>query len=355
MAKLIQPLSDDDLRRLGVGAVRKSYTDIAKDYRRIIDREISMCPMCGDWLETNKGFYVDERYVSGRYPICKRCLMRIVENRKTDKDKPNETKESVQKVLRMLDRVYDDNFYNECVKGAYDSVKEKNRNSPFATYITAILSLPNWKGKTWEHSYFGDELVNNPNESEITENSKIIKKARKRFGLDYNLRDLYFLETEYEDWTSRYPCENKAQEILFKRICCKELEIEKAQKNGADTKDLDKTLQDLMASMQIKPSQSNSNSLTEAKSFGELIGVWEREKPIPEPEGVFKDIDKIGLLIDVFYKGHLSKMMGLKNAFSSIYEKFIKKYSVEKNVYEEDEDSEVLFNQIFADGIDDEI
>ena len=70
---------------------------------------------------------------------------------------------------------------------------------------------------------------------------------------------------------------------MFQRICSIELEIRKAQKEKRDTKDLDKTLQDLMSSLSVKPSQSNSNALTEAKTFGQLIQKWEEEKPIPEP------------------------------------------------------------------------
>jgi hypothetical protein len=41
-------------------------------------------------------------------------------------------------------------------------------------------------------------------------------------------------------------------------------------------------------------------------------------------------------------------MMGLKNGFSSIYEKFMKKYTVSKPEYDEDTDSEILFEQIFG-------
>ena len=162
------------------------------------------------------------------------------------------------------------------------------------------------------------------------------------------------METEYQDWIKRYACENKAQEILFKRICFKELEIDKAQKAGKDTKELDKTLQDLMGSMALKPNQNNSNALTEAKTFGQLIQKWENEKPIPEPEGEFADVDKIGLYLDVFFKGHLSKMMGLKNAFSSLYDRFMKKYTVTRPEYKEDADTEMLFDQIFGSQIDKE-
>ena len=163
-----------------------------------------------------------------------------------------------------------------------------------------------------------------------------------------------YLENEYQDWTTRYPCENKAQELLFKRICFKELEIDKAQKAGKDTKELDATLQNLMGSLNVKPSQKTSNALTDNLTFGQLIDKWEQEKPIPEPDEEFKDVDKIGLYIDVFFKGHLSKMMGLKNAFSSLYEKFISKYTVKKPQYDEDFDSEALFDKIFGTKMDDE-
>lgn len=82
--------------------------------------------------------------------------------------------------------------------------------------------------------------------------------------------------------------------------------------------------------------------------------VAEEEKPIPEPDEDFKDVDKVGLYVDVFFKGHLSKMMGLKNAFSSLYEKFMAKYTVKKPEYEEDTDSEALFDQIFGARMDEE-
>ena len=47
-------------------------------------------------------------------------------------------------------------------------------------------------------------------------------------------------------------------------------------------------------------------------------------------------------------------MMGLKNGFSSLYEKFMSKYTVSKPQYDEDTDSEILFEQIFGSKMDDE-
>ena len=353
MANFKAALTPEEIKHLGVTKVREAYIALAEDYNRIFDRKYLICPICGNPQRAEETFYKDDRFVAHRFPVCKRCLQRMVEQRKTDKEEPNETKESVMTVLQILDLPYLDDLYDNCVKGALDGIKEKNRHSPFATYITMILSLPQYKGKHWKNSEFPPDYKNE-DEEQINENSRILKQAKKRFGDGYSNSDLIFLENEYQDWTRRYACENKAQELLFKRICFKELDIDKAQRSGKDTEKLDTSLQQLMGSMSLKPNQNNSNALTEAKTFGQLIQKWENEKPIPEPEDEFKDIDKIGLYIDVFFKGHMSKMMGLKNAFSSLYDRFMAKYTVTKPEYTEDAETEMLFEQIFGKQIEKE-
>lgn len=352
MANLKPPLDEEAVKKEGVAKIRIEYNRLAKDYNRIIENDLLLCPMCNTWQKAEEGFYFDKEYATNRFPTCKRCILKKVEQRKTDRDEPNETKESVMAVCRWMNRVFDENFYNECVKGALDAVKEKNRQSPFATYITAIQSLPNWRGKTWEDSVFLDD--SEQSEEDIKENSRVIKAARKRFGTEYSLSDLFFLETQYEDWVQRYACESKAQELLFQRIAHTQLAIEKAQKAGRDTDKLDKTLQDLMTSNAIKPASNNSSSFSEAKTFGQLIELWEESKPAPEPEEEFKDVDNISLYTDVFYRGHLAKMMGLKNGYSEAYDSYMDQYKAKKKTYEEEENSEALFDQIFGGQINEE-
>lgn len=350
MASLQYALTVSELKARGdVSSLREEYERIASTYNSLLDKEFLLCPSCGDFKKRDTGFYTDNRYIIGRYPVCKECLLKIAEQRKKDRDAPNETPESVQKVMQMLDRPYDNEFYEKCVKGAADGVKEKNRSSPFATYITAIMSLPQWQGKTYADSDFGTSVETTElSEEEVAMNEELLAKARARFGRDYNNADLLFLEKEYEDWVTRNPCETKSQETLYERICFTKLKIIKYEREGKDTTSLDKNLQDLMSSNQIKPSQNNGNSLTDAKTFGQLIEKWENEKPIPEPSDEFKDVDKIGLLIDVFFKGHLAKMMGLKNAFSARYDQFMKKYTVNKPEFEDEEYSEELFDKMFG-------
>lgn len=349
MADMKYASTVEELKRQGVSSLRDAYVEVADNYNSLLDMKILRCPMCGDFKKKDAGFYQDMRFISGRYPVCKECLLKMAEQRTNDRDEPNETKKSVQRVLMMLDKIYDDDFYDKCVKGAADGVKEKNRHSPFATYITAIMSLPQWQNKTWDDSDFGSSVIKTDlDEDTARANEELLRRAKERFGDEYNNADLLFLEREYEDWVGRNPCETKSQETLFKRICFIELRIDKAEKSGKDTKELDKTLQELMSSNQIKPAQNVANALTDAKTFGQLIEKWENEKPIPEPSEEFKDVDRIGRLLDVFFKGHLAKMMGLKNAFSASYDHFMKKYTVTKPEYEEDSPSEELFEKFFG-------
>lgn len=350
MIRLKPALTEDEVRKTGVAQIRQAYNNLAKDYNRILDGDLCYCHKCNEFRNTD-AFYTDKTYSSGLFPICKKCLIGMACDYDKKTNQYTDNRDKTMDVLKMMNLPYIDSMYQSALTSCAEDIQDKHRNTAWSHYITVIKSLPNWRGKTWKDSEMPSDYFNG-DEQEINENSRTLKQARKRFGDGYSNSDLMFLENEYQDWIKRYACENKAQEILFKRICFKELEIDKAQKSGKDTKELDKTLQDLMGSMALKPNQNNSNALTEAKTFGQLIQKWENEEPIPEPDEEFRQVNKIGLYLDVFFKGHMSRMMGLKNAFSNTYDKFIKKYTVDKPQYDEDTDSETLFNQIFGSGVD---
>ena len=47
-------------------------------------------------------------------------------------------------------------------------------------------------------------------------------------------------------------------------------------------------------------------------------------------------------------------MMGLKNGYSALYDSYMDKYRAKKKTYEEEENSEALFDQIFGGQINEE-
>lgn len=349
MANLKPALTPEQVKKSGVTNIRTAYNELAVTYNRFLDRDLLLCPICGDFMKGETSFYYDSNYVTNRYPICKSCLVAMVEQRKNknDKSEPNETKESVQRVLQNMNRVYDDKFYDDCVKGALDETGEKLRHSPFATYITAIQSLPQWRGKTWKDSDFGDSSLSlDENETRIIQ--KTIKAAKKRFGTSYSNEELMLLENEYQDWITRYECNTKAQEEVFENLSMIKLLKKRALAEGKPTKDLDKQQQDWLDTGSLKPKQNSMDTMSDAQTFGTLLQKYEETRPLPEIDPALEDVDKIGLYFDVFFRGHTLKMLGLKNTFSNIYERIMKKYTVTKPEYNEEEDSEAIFEKVFG-------
>ena len=129
--------------------------------------------------------------------------------------------------------------------------------------------------------------------------------------------------------------------------------ILKATRRGDDTKELDTTFLKQLEAAKLQPKQNSGDTTANNQTFGTLIDKWENTRPIPEVDEDLRDVDKIGLYIDTFFKGHLAKMMGLKNGLSNLYTKFMKKYTVEKPEYSDEENSEVLFDAIFGDQLSD--
>lgn len=346
MANLRQAKTDDEIKKLTVNNVKKAYHELALDYNHILNGDYIYCPNCGKW-KSIKCFYSSTESKDGvEHFGCKECILDMCTDTSRDGIRID-NKEKTIETFRRLNWVFIDSDYTAQVNSLAVSVGEKIRSTAAQQFIVMVKSLPQYRGKTWN-----DSILDAEDETNIPEyNTKIVKKtlkdARKRFG-NYSNEDLMFLENEYQDWIQRYPCENKGQEVLYKQICFIELNIDKAQKEGKDTKDLLKSLQDVMTSLQIKPSQNNSNALTEAKTFGQLIAKWEESKPIPEPDDDFKDVDHISEYVDVFMRGHLAKMMGLKNGYSEKYDSYISQHSAKKHEYEEDETSPSIYDQIFG-------
>ena len=308
------------------------------------------CPTCGTpykKLDDNFPASQSEMYAGWDYhlPICKRCLDKTFTH--YTEVYGNDEDAAIRRICEKFDI-----YYNVSLLNASRKIT-KNR-SRIHTYVSRA-NLNQYKGKTFDTT-LDEERIEGVIETydDIKDEKKTKLKTVKFFGTGFSDDDYQYLQDQYTDWTTRCECKTKAQEEVFKRICFKQLEILKANRLGIDTKDLDKTFQDYLDTANLKPKQNNLDALSDAQTFGTLLAKWENERPLPEIDEELKDVDKIGLYIDVFFRGHLAKMMGLKNGLSNLYNKFIKKYTVERPEYEGDEDNEALFDAIFGSQTDDE-
>lgn len=347
MAHIKQAKSEEDIKKLTVAGVKKEYNALAIEYNKLINLDYIYCPQCNDFI-THNNFYKSNENASGVIHVgCKKCLLKMA----TDYDKKNnlyiDNKEKAIKTLMLMDLPFIEKVYDDAVADVNNAVNERNRGSAWLQYMVMVQSLPQYRNKHFEDSEYNDNSEYN-DEVEIKENKKTIKAAKKRFGIGYSNEDYMFLENEYQDWVTRYECNTKAQESLFERLSFKKLEIMKATKNGQPTKDLDKTYTDLLGAANIQPRQTTLDTMSDAQTLGTLIQKYEETRPLPEIDPELADVDKIGLYLDSFYKGHMCKMLGLKNRFSNIYEKVMAKYTVKPPEYDSETDSEDIFEKIFG-------
>lgn len=257
---------------------------------------------------------------------------------------------AIEHFCQQVDWVYDENPL--VVAKEYES---GHRDRTRLSHYSARKNLNVGNRKTYIDTIKYDFENNRDGIIESIEDIKDSKKTKAKtvrfFGTGFADEDYSFLEDEYLDWTTRHECNTKAQEEVFKQICYAQLDILKAKRSNQSTKDLTKTLQDLLATANLQPKQTKENTIAEQNSFGTLIRKWENEKPIPEPEEEWKDVDNIVRYITVYFLGHLCKMMGIRNSYSRMYEAEMSKYKVEKPEYEDDD--EALFDAVFGGGLDD--
>lgn len=338
MHKFPKIKSPEEIRIATPTTVRGWYNEMAKEFNNILSEKVLRCSKCGQWHNLD-AFYVDKNYASGRFYICKKCIQNIVEQRDTDYQEPNETKESVQRALHLMDLPYIDDLYEQCSNKTEGKMGSKNRKSPFFSYIVCVKSLSQYKNYKWKDSVFPDT---------VSDVSNIDPKTIETFGKGFSDEDYEFLKSQYDDWTARTQVDTKSQEMYVVQICLQTLEIQKDRREGKDVTNKLKALDVLMNAANLQPKQNVNNAATDSLTFGQLIEKWEEEKPIPEPSEEFKDCDGIGHYIRVWFTGHLAKMLGLKNAYSKEYEDEIAKYTVKKTQSQEEGRSEEIYNAMFG-------
>ncbi|MDF2951034.1 MAG: yonG [Anaerocolumna sp.] len=319
----------------------KQHDNTPKEFR---------CTCCGNTYSKQQGNFMPSNFETfkgngGYIDTCKKCTDQLFEYL-TNFYMGNEEK-AIDHICMMYGL-----YFNESPLAA--SKKISADRSRLSTYSSKIQIKP-WIGKTYLNTITERIEEEKGNVIESLEDVKDSKKAKlksvKFFGVGFDDEDYPYLEDEYLDWTTRHECSTKAQEEVFKQICYAQLDILKAKKKGLPTKDLTKTLQDLLATANLQPKQTKENTLAEQNTFGTLIRKWENEKPIPEPDEEWKDVDGIVKYITIYFLGHLCKMMGIKNSYARMYEQEMDKYKVDKPEYEDDD--EALFDAVFGGGLDD--
>lgn len=214
------------------------------------------------------------------------------------------------------------------------------------TYIDTILQRREAAMKITDLS---EAAGDNPDPD--ANHKKVDPEIIHMFGLGYTPEEFEYLGEQYQDWTSRYECNTKALEECIKALCVAQLNIRRAQQNN-DAKgasDAMKSFKDLLNAANLSPKQNQEDQLAQTETFGTLIRRWEDDRPIPEPDPEFKDVDGIGRLVRGIFTGHLARMFNIKNEWEDEYQDAIAPYTVTKPVYtQEDDDSDDDIEAVFG-------
>lgn len=307
---------------------------------------IYMCTSCGkEYTRLSGNFFKSKSpyYKANDYhlPICRHCTENYFLQYQEEMGLSEE--EALKRIAMHCDFYFGQKILEASESGA--DLKSVGRLSGFLK----VANLSQFSGKTFDtylNEQESDEAVIDASKYRNMEEEKITDLGFSAedvefFGFGYTSEDYIWLSSQYKDWISRHECKTKAQEEIFKNLSIIQLQI---QKNGHAGKSYDRLINSyntLMTSANIKPVQTQDNTLTDQNTFGTLIQKWENEQPIPEAAEEFKDVDGIAEYIGVWFFGHLCKMFGIKNSYSEKYEKAISEQTVAPPEYVEEEDGSI--------------
>ncbi|WP_340032506.1 hypothetical protein NSQ20_11615 [Paenibacillus sp. FSL K6-1122] len=275
-------------------------------------------------------FYVNTNplFSTDKIQICKKCISDHIGSKES-----NGYEDRIKSVLAIMDKPF-----------IYDAWVSSDRD--WSKYIPQISSLSHYKGKTFSDSVFNSmpeysasDDLNEYSEAQVTLNDDEKNKYVSFWGKGYEIDDYLYLENEYETLLSSYECDSYAQEMLFQEIAHEKLSIRKAREANKPTEKLLKTLQELLGSSNIKPVQETGANATEQATFGTLIKKYENERPVPEPDPMWADVDGIKKYVQIWFLGHLCRMLGINNEYAQMYEDEISKYKVDAPEYVEDDET----------------
>ena len=140
----------------------------------------------------------------------------------TDYDKKEkvyvDNRDKTIKVFQMLDIPFIDSVYQSALQTTQEAVGEKNRATAYQHSLTIIKSLPQYKGKTFADSDFGD--AGNPDDEQLSKR-KPRREIVKLFGHGFSNDDYLFLQDQYDDWCARTQVDSKSQQTYVVQICMK--------------------------------------------------------------------------------------------------------------------------------------
>lgn len=329
----------------------------------------AVCFRCGKKFGRRKGSfsvsYATMHKGVGYIPWCKECVDKMY---KAYLDQLNDPKAAVRQMCRKMDLYWSDDVYDLAMRKTSD-------RSVMTQYITKINTIT-YAGKSYDDTLIEENALWNFNtdvrryvgkddaapkadraSGDKPEGYVAPPEVVEFWGSGYTQEMYRELDNRFKYWTSNLPEGFEMDigtEAIIKQICSLELDINRDRAAGRAVDKSIAALNTLLGSANLKPNQKKDDSDASLES---PLGVWirrfETQRPIPEPDPEFKDVDGIIKYISTWLYGHMCKMLNIKGIYCKLYEDEMAKMRVDRPEYD-DEDDEAMFNDIFTDASDDD-
>lgn len=355
---------------------------MAKETSITLGNASTTCRMCGTaygklsgyFYKSNQQLYKGVGYLS----TCKRCVDYLYDNYLAE---CGSARDAVRQVCRKLDLYWDESAYKSIEKsntarsamsgyisrlGAYkyagkcydDTLNEIDALWAFAkTREAELKKLQQEKQERIEAEIAELEAELDAEPEEAVELEPVSEDVKDMWGSGYS-DDMYReLEQRRQYWLVQLAKDGvdlsqTGTQTLLRQIVATELEINRGRAAGVDVDKKVNTLNVLLGSTMLKPSQQKDTP-EDTNPLGVWTWKYEHERPLPEIDEKLKDKNGIRKYITIWFKGHLAKMVGLKNSYSQMYEDEIKRLTVDKIEYDDDTDDSFLADLFSYDGGDD--
>lgn len=272
-----------------------------------VEKPTKTCNVCGKTtVSIDKNFYAvreDTFFKDMKLPVCKQCCYES-----WDKD----GLPAFLTTLRMLNKPLMENWFTDS-KGDYklyiknmQSIWDKNNELTFTdstmfTESKKILEIKN------------SEVIL----EELTEEE--FRELQEYWGIGYEEEEYIWLTSEFAKYGFDPDKHSPTMEDIIAEICLTRLDIRNRRLKALDVDKQIKTLNDLMTSAGIKPTQEAGTGNAELDSFSKWIQHVENDRPIKDPNPEWRDVDGIRKNIVTFFLHPWAKLWN-KHKESPYYE-----------------------------------
>lgn len=323
-----------------------------------VNASSSTCRKCGTAYGRLKGYFpVSYSYLykgTGYLPYCKDCVDGMFA---AYLQECKDSKVAVRQMCRKLDLYWSEKVY-EAVE------KQNSTRSMMTSYITKINAVKlasksyddtlREEGALWlePKAYSNMETVITGvdiSDEELNVSDDIVLF----WGPGYTPSMYMELENRRKYWMSKYPQEAELDigtEALIRQICSLEIDINKARMEGKPIDKYVNSLNTVLGSANLKPTQKKEDADAELEKMPLGVGIqkWEYSRSLPPTPKEKRDINQVIKNITTWYLGHACKMVGIRNSYCKMYEDAMAELRVENPDHAE-EDDDTLLNSVFGD------